>query len=93
MKDAKREFVLEHWFVKQVEAQGGLCLKMNQIRGIPDRLVLFPGKPPAFVELKALWGILSPIQKAVIAALRRKGFQVYEAYTKEELLIVLKSFE
>jgi hypothetical protein len=50
-----REAPLEDLLLQAVNAEGGLCLKMNAAlyRGIPDRLLLLPGRRLQFVELKA----------------------------------------
>lgn len=48
------EFDLEDDFVRWAEAQGGVALKVKieGVRGFPDRIVLLPGGRIAFVELK-----------------------------------------
>lgn len=45
---------IENVLRKAVEAEGGLCLKWvcPGHRGVPDRMILFPGGIIAFVELK-----------------------------------------
>ena len=45
---------IENVLRKAVEAEGGLCLKWvcPGHRGVPDRMLLFPGGIIAFVELK-----------------------------------------
>lgn len=85
-----REYVLEAWLRKRVKAMGGLCFKMTQRTGIPDRLVLFPGKPPLFIELKAEGKKSTPIQVAVQNEYRAMGFEVHEADSKEKLLNILE---
>lgn len=45
---------IENVLRKAVEAEGGVCLKWTcpGHRGVPDRMILFPGGIIAFVELK-----------------------------------------
>ena len=49
-----REREVEHTLVNRVEAAGGLALKFTSPgrRGVPDRVVMLPGRAPEFVELK-----------------------------------------
>lgn len=44
--------------------------------GVPDRIVVFPGRPPVFAELKTETGKLTPLQKAQIKRLRELGQDV-----------------
>lgn len=44
--------------------------------GVPDRIVVFPGRPPVFAELKAETGKLTPLQQAQIKRLRELGQDV-----------------
>ncbi|UMT90669.1 VRR-NUC domain-containing protein [Paracidovorax citrulli] len=50
----KRESEVEAALVKRVEAAGGLAWKFTSPgrRGVPDRVVMLPGRAPEFVELK-----------------------------------------
>lgn len=50
-----RERDVEQYLVRKVTAAGGLPYKFTSParRNVPDRIVLFPGKPAQFVELKA----------------------------------------
>ena len=45
---------IENILREEVERQGGMCLKWTcpGHRGVPDRMILFPGGIIAFVELK-----------------------------------------
>lgn len=47
--------------------------------GVPDRIVIFPGRPPVFVELKTDRGVLSTLQRVQIDRLRCLGQSVYVA--------------
>lgn len=74
-----RERDVEQMLCREVEKQGGSCLKFVSPgwSGAPDRVVLFPGSHIAFVEVKA------PGEKARPLQLRRKrelevmGFPVF----------------
>lgn len=48
------ESKVEKHLVAEVKKRGGLCLKLDAATyaGIPDRLVIMPGEPPRFVEVK-----------------------------------------
>lgn len=52
MTVAERE--VERALVERVQAMGGLAYKFTSPgrRGVPDRIVLLPGRVPQFVELK-----------------------------------------
>ena len=49
-----REREVEAELVRRVQASGGLAYKFTSPgrRGVPDRVVLLPGRVPEFVELK-----------------------------------------
>lgn len=49
-----KEHVVEKYLCDAIEARGGFCPKFNDVgrRGAPDRLVILPGQPVYFVELK-----------------------------------------
>lgn len=48
--------------------------------GVPDRIIVLPGKPPVFVELKAERGRLSPLQRVQVTRLRDLGQDVRVLY-------------
>jgi hypothetical protein len=54
VKRVPKEFVIERELVRQVEAAGGLCLKVQTIgrRGFFDRLIVLPGGEIIFAEVK-----------------------------------------
>lgn len=58
---------------------GGLFFKMNPsgIVGVPDRVVILPGGRTVWVEFKAPFGRLSPVQKAVHAEFEKRGHKVH----------------
>lgn len=45
--------------------------------GVPDRIVILPGRPPVFVELKTDTGTLTALQTAQIRRLRGLGQKVW----------------
>ena len=48
--------------------------------GVPDRIVIFPGKAPVFVVLKTDTGKLSALQAVQIRRLEELGQKVYVTY-------------
>jgi hypothetical protein len=66
----------------------GFCIKFKApaFNGVPDRLILLPGKQFYFVELKKpKGGILSPVQITVHKLFARLGFEVKTIFTFEQL--------
>ncbi|MER2142161.1 MAG: VRR-NUC domain-containing protein [Eubacteriales bacterium] len=71
------EASLEAYFQNQVRLHGGMVEKLvSTRRGIPDRLVLFPGGRMYLVELKRMGGRTSAIQEAWHARARGLGTHV-----------------
>jgi hypothetical protein len=68
------ESVVELNFRKWVENNGGLCLKLGGVIGIPDRIVLWPGGRVEFAEIKKWNGRPKPIQVFWGKKLREMGF-------------------
>jgi hypothetical protein len=61
-----KEHVIEKYLVDAIAARGGFCPKFidGGRRGAPDRLVILPGHPAYFVELKRpKMGQLQPWQR------------------------------
>lgn len=56
-----------------------MCFKFTspQRRGVPDRLLIFPGGRHIYLELKAPGGKLTDNQSREIARLRNQGCKVY----------------
>ena len=70
-----------------IKAKGGICLKLSAqfFEGIPDRLVILPGRTE-FVELKKpKGGRLSPRQKFVHKQLADLGHEVKIINTPEKV--------
>ena len=74
-----REKDIEERLVQEVRSQGGLALKFISPgwAGVPDRIVLLPGKRLAFVEVKAPGEIMRPLQVKRKRQLEALGFSVY----------------
>lgn len=72
---------IEKIFASEVKKLGGMAYKWISPGndGVPDRIVVFPGKPSVFVELKADTGRLTALQKAQIDRLKRLGQRVFVA--------------
>ena len=64
---------------KAVRQRSGMALKFVSpgMAGVPDRLVLMPGRQCAFVELKAPGKPLRPLQVRRKKQLESLGFPVY----------------
>lgn len=73
-----RESQIESAFVKRVHRLGGVAMKFVSPghRGVPDRLVLWPGGRTEFVELKAPGKKATLQQMREHERLRRLGFKV-----------------
>lgn len=81
-----KERDVERHLVLRIRQRGGMCIKlMPTIAGIPDRLVVLPGRPMLFVELKGPGGKLSPIQVEIHKRLATIGQPVTVLWSKEEV--------
>lgn len=69
---------IEKKLKKAVKAKGGKCLKFVSpgMRGVPDRICLYPGGRIIFVETKAPDGKPEPLQLKRHDELRSLGFDV-----------------
>lgn len=78
---------VEAYLVDRVKMQGGIAYKFISPghAGVPDRLVVMPGMAPVFVELKTLYGGLSPLQKKEVQRLEMLGQSVEVAHSCEEV--------
>lgn len=70
---------IEKILVTEVRKLGGRAYKWVSPGndGVPDRIVVFPGKPPVFVELKSESGKLSTLQKVQLRRLLELGQAVF----------------
>lgn len=73
-----REKDIEKILVNEVRKLGGRAYKWVSPGndGVPDRIVILPGRPPIFVELKTETGKLSALQGVQITRLRELGQDV-----------------
>lgn len=70
---------LEKYLVNQIKKRGGgIAYKFISPGndGVPDRIVVMPGRPVIFVELKTARGKLTPLQQVQISRLGVLGQQV-----------------
>lgn len=82
-----RERQIEQQLVASVRKHHGLCPKWVSpgLDGVPDRILLLPGKRIAFAELKAPGKTLRTQQRYRKAQLERLGFKVYVIDGKEQI--------
>ena len=74
-----RESEIESCLRAEVKKMGGMAVKFTSpgLDGVPDRIVLLPGRKIAFVELKAPGKKLRPLQEKRMRQLKSLGFPVY----------------
>lgn len=74
-----REKEIEKILTAEVKKLGGVAYKWVSPgnAGVPDRIVVFPGRAPVFVELKSDTGKLSALQEVQIRRLKELGQKVY----------------
>ena len=80
---------IENILRKAVEDEGGVCLKWTcpGHRGVPDRMILFPGGIIAFVELKRPGAKVKAggLQEWWRQRLAEFGFRCYEISTVKQI--------
>ena len=76
------EAEIEKLLVREVKKLGGIAYKWISPGndGVPDRIVIFPGKKPVFVELKTDKGKLTALQKVQLGRLEKLGQEVSVIY-------------
>ena len=74
-----RENEIERKLTLQAKKMGGMAVKFVSpgLNGVPDRIVLLPGRKIAFVELKAPGKKPRPQQVKRMRQLKALGFPVY----------------
>jgi len=89
------EKVVERTLREDVEKMKGLCIKLltQFFMGLPDRLILLPGKIIFFVETKSTGDEPKDIQKWVHKKIIDLGFDVYVLDTVEKVKTTLKKYE
>lgn len=69
------EKIIEKRLKGKVESLGGRAIKLDSVKGIPDRLILIPGGHVLFVEVKRPGEVVTrPSQRAWGEWLERNGF-------------------
>ena len=81
------EATIEKYLITRVEAAGGIAIKLfpKFVAGLPDRLVVLPGRFIEFVELKAPGGRLRPVQRRFHKRLAALGIDVLVIASKAEV--------
>lgn len=82
---AHAEGRIERRLVNRVEASGGLAFKLTDRVGIPDRLCVWPNKPPVFVEVKTETGQLRKAQLYWGQRLESQGYSYAVVRTPEDV--------
>lgn len=87
-----KEKDIERILVTEVKKLGGRAYKWTSPGndGVPDRIVILPGRPPIFVELKTELGRLTTLQKVQISRLRDLGQDVRVLYGMDDVDRFLK---
>lgn len=82
MEDRLKESEVEKIFTHMVEGTGGRAYKWVSPgnAGVPDRIVIFPGRKPVFVELKTSRGRLTKLQETQLKRLAGLGQEVKVVY-------------
>lgn len=82
-----REKVIEQKLVAEVKKRGGICPKWVSpgFDGMPDRIVLLPGRHFELVEVKAPGERPRPLQVSRHRLLMRLGFRVYVLDDPEQI--------
>lgn len=88
------EKAIEQYLVKKVREAGGRAYKFVSPgnRGVPDRVVIFPGGRVVFAEIKCKTGKLSAQQKNQIEKLRGLNQTVQVIYSKEDVNRFMSEF-
>ena len=74
-----REKQVEQKLVRAVKARGGICPKFVSpgFNGMPDRIVLLPGRHFGFVEVQAPGEVPRHLQVSRHRLMEKLGFRVY----------------
>jgi len=90
-----RESDLEKQLVRKVKSKGGLCMKFVSpgLRGVPDRVILFPVNKVVFVEMKAPKGKLRKQQILRLNQFTDLGAICYVIDSEEKIDILIEELE
>lgn len=82
-----RESEVERMLVDGIRKLGGRAFKWVSPgnAGVPDRIVVLPGCPAVFVELKTVTGKLTPLQRVQLKRLKDMGQAVRVLYGEHEV--------
>lgn len=89
------EKAIERYLVEEVARRGGICLKYDNPHavGFPDRLVILPGHPLAWVEVKSRGKKPRRIQQLRIELLNALGQTTHVADSREAVDNIIKCIE
>lgn len=81
-----RESEIEKILVDEIRKMGGRAFKWVSPGndGVPDRIVVLPGYPAVFVEMKTVTGKLTSLQRVQIERLQKMGQDVRVLYGEKE---------
>ncbi len=81
-----RESEIEKILVDEIRKMGGRAFKWVSPGndGVPDRIVVLPGYPAIFVEMKTVTGKLTSLQRVQIERLQKMGQDVRVLYGEKE---------
>lgn len=81
-----RESEIEKILVDEIRKMGGRAFKWVSPGndGVPDRIVVLPGYPAIFVEMKTVTGKLTSLQRIQIDRLQKMGQDVRVLYGEKE---------
>jgi len=87
-----REKTIEAYLRDEIRKAGGVAYKFVSPgnNGVPDRLVLLPGKRCIFVELKAPGKKSTALQLGQQERIAKLGFKVFVADSKTEVDRIVK---
>lgn len=95
MESKIRESEIEKTLREAVRAAGGRAYKFVSPgnRGVPDRIVCFPGRKLAFVELKSAGNKPTKLQLLQHARLRSMGFDVYIVDDRDKVPYIVSTIQ
>ena len=90
-----KEREVEKMLVDGIRKLGGRAFKWVSPGndGVPDRIVVLPGLPAIFVELKTITGRLTSLQRVHLKRLKDLGQTVMVLYGEKEVTEFLKECE
>jgi hypothetical protein len=79
----------------RTKKSGGWAIKLQFtfIKGMPDRLLLFPGGRICFAEIKTPGEKPSPMQRVVIKKLKKLGFDAYVVDSLEVINQIFRKYD